>query len=109
MLKFVILSCGYFGCEKCLIILVRIVILTCYECRALFIANGLKFNVVMDKMTRVLKVKCLSRGCGWRGIYLKVEDYCNECFKFEERCRNEYCIYVVFRETMLVYEDIFSK
>ena len=94
LLKPVTLSCGHSGCENCLTTLARIATPTCHECRAPFTANGLKLNVVMDKMTRALKVKCLSRGCGWRGIYPKAEDHCNECPKLEERCRNEHCTHV---------------
>lgn len=109
MLKPVTLSCGHSGCEKCLTTLARIATPTCHECRAPFTANGLKLNVVMDKMTRALKVKCLSRGCGWRGIYPKAEDHCNECPKLEESCRNEHCTHVAPRETMPAHEDISPK
>ena len=90
----VTLSCGHSGCEKCLATLARFATPKCHRCRTPFTANGLKLNVIMDTMTRDLKVKCLSGGCEWSGIYPEAEDHYNECPKLEEKCKNEHCTHV---------------
>ncbi len=107
-LKPVTLNCGHSACQKCIVTLSEISP-KCHRCRAPFTANALTVNYTLDTITRELKLKCLSEGCTWSGLYPRAEDHYNECPKLVETCKNASCKHVSTRESMPAHEDVCPK
>ena len=99
------LGCGHSGCYDCLASLLQCLQqegkheAPCHICRInTFDKDSLTINFVLDNITSDLDVKCVNKGCSWKGKFPEARQHDKECIYRLVNCPSTNCQLVMKRE-----------